>query len=118
MKSRLYIASHSAANPVFSAEELQYQLKATNAKLLFVHPAALQTGLAAAKAVGLSNDRIVLIEPAPNSKVPLVTLDEVIQEGLQQSERFVERQLKPGEGKTKVAVSVTPLSCTSLSRCD
>ena len=96
----------SAANPTYSAEELQHQLEATNAKLLFVHPFFLQTGLAAAKAVGLSNDRVVLIEPASGAGQPFLTLDEVILEGLQQPERLVERQLKPGEAKTKIAVSV------------
>ena len=100
----------SAANPVFSAEELQYQLKGAKAKLLFVHPTALQTGLAAAKAVGLPIDRVVLIEPASTGKQPLLTLDEVILEGLQQPKRFVDRQLKPGEAKTKIAVSTAYLS--------
>ena len=98
----------SAANPTFSAEELRHQLETTKPKLLFVHPTVLQTGLAVANAVGLSNDRVVLIQPVSNAKQPFVTLDEVIQEGLQQPGRFVERQLKPGEGKTKIAVSATP----------
>ena len=98
----------SAANPTFSAEELQHQLKATNATFLFVHPSALQTGLAAAKAVGLPSGRIVLIEPAAGVKQPFLTLDEVILEGLQLPGRFVERQFKPGEAKTKIAVSPVP----------
>ena len=96
----------SAANPAFSAEELQYQLEATKAKLLVVHPSVLQTGLAAAKAVGLSKDRVVLIEQVSNAKQDFVTLDEIIQEGLRRPEPFVERILKPGEAKTKIAVSV------------
>jgi len=108
------VFNSSAANPTFSAEELQQQLKATNAKLLFVHPSALQTGLTAAKAVGLSSDRIILIEPAKGVNQPFPTLDEVILEGLQQPMRFVERQLKPGEAKTKIAVSVVPLPPVTL----
>jgi len=108
------VLDSSAANPIFSAEELQHQLKATNAKLLFVHPSVLQTGVAAAKAIGLPNDRIVLIEPASGAKPPFLTLDEVILEGLQQPERFVERQFKPGEAKTKIAVSVVPFPRASL----
>jgi 4-coumarate--CoA ligase len=78
----------------------------------------LQTGLAAANAVGLSNDRVVLIEPASNTKQPFVTLDEVIQEGLQQPGRFVERQLKPGEAKTKIAVSVMHFRSASFLQGD
>ena len=68
----------------------------------------MQTGLAAARTVGLPNDRIVLIDPTPNAKQPFLTLDEAIQEGLQQPEPFVERQFKPAEAKTKIAVSAAP----------
>lgn len=96
----------SAANPAFSGEELKYQLEATNAKLLIVHPSALQAGLVAAKAIGLSDDKVVLIEPASDAKQRFVTLDEVIQEGLRHPKPFMDRQLKPGEAKTKIAVSV------------
>lgn len=98
----------SAASPALSAEDLQCQLEAAKAKFLFVHPTALQTGLAAARAIGLSDDRIVLIEPDSNVKQPFMTLDEVIQDGLQQPGPLLERQLEPGEGKTKIAVSATP----------
>lgn len=108
------VLNSSAANPEFSAEELQYQLDAMKVKLLFVHPSALQAALPAAKAVGLSNDRIVLIEPASDTKQPFLTLDEVILEGLQQSERFVDRQFKPGEAKAKIAVCATPCYTTPL----
>ena len=102
---------------MFSAEELQYQLEATKARLLFVHPTVLRAGLAAAKALGLSNDRVVLIEPASSAKQPFVTLDEVIQEGMQQPERFVDRRLEPGEAKTKIAVSIhTSFPCVLVLR--
>lgn len=95
-----------AANPAFSAQELQHQLECTGAKLLFVHPSALKAGLAAARAVGLSDDKVVLIEPAPNANQGFITLDEVITEGLQHPKPFTDRKLKPGEAKTKIAVSV------------
>lgn len=96
-------AAITSANPTFSAEELQHQLEVTNAKFLLVHPSVLQTGLAAAKAIGLPNDRVMLIEPTSNAKQDFVTLDEVIQEGLRHPEPFTERQFKPGEAKTKIA---------------
>ena len=73
---------------------------------MLVHPSALQTALGAARAVGLSNDRIVLIEPASNTKQQFITLDEAILEGLQHPKPFVDRRLKPGEAKTKIAVSL------------
>lgn len=97
----------SPANPAFSAEELQYQLEATGAKLLFVHPFSLQVGLAAARAIGLSDDKVVLIEPALNSTQHFVTLDEVISEGLKHPERFMDRKFEPGEAKTKIAVGIS-----------
>jgi len=116
--TRLTCLVYSAANPTFSAEELQHQLETTTAKLLFVHPTALQAGLAAARAIGLPNDRIVLIEPASNAKLPFVTLDELILEGLQQPKQFVDRQLRPGEAKTKIAVSTGPLLRESFAQSD
>ena len=98
----------SGVNPAFSAEELQYQLEATKAKFLFVHPAILQTALAAAKAVSLPNERIVLIQPPSNPNQPFATLDELISEGLRYPHQFVDRKFKPGEAKTKIAVSIRP----------
>ena len=104
----------SAANPAFSAEELRNQLEATNARLLFVHPSALQTGLAAAKAVGLPSDRVALIEPASDVTQRFVTLDEAILEGLQYPKPHLDRQFKPGEAKTKIAVRISHLPPTFL----
>ena len=105
----------SAANPAFSAQELQYQLEATGAKLLFVHPSALQAGIAAARAIGLSDDRVVLIEPASNVKQPFVTLDEVIQEGLRHPVPFTDRKFKRGEAMTQIAVSIGRVRCVIRS---
>jgi hypothetical protein len=66
----------------------------------------LQAGLAAARAIGLSDDKVVLIVPAPNAKQHFITLDEVIQEGLRHPKPFMDRKFKPGEAKTKIAVSI------------
>ena len=57
----------------------------------------------------MSDDRIVLIEPASSAKQHFVTLDEAILEGLKHPKPFVDRKLRPGEAKTKIAVSTTPL---------
>jgi hypothetical protein len=108
------VLNSSAANPAFSAEELQYQLEATGAKLLFVHPSALQAGLAAARAIGLSDDKVILIEPASNAKHRFVTLDQVILEGLRHPKPFTDRQLRPGEARTKVAVSIGHIRCVKV----
>lgn len=54
----------------------------------------------------MSDDKVVLIEPASNGKLPFVTLDEVIQQGLRHPEPFEDRRFKLGEAKTKIAVSI------------
>ena len=59
----------------------------------------------------MSEDRVVLIEPASSGKQPFLTLDEAITEGLRNPKRFVDRKFKPGEAKTKVAVSTVSPSC-------
>jgi hypothetical protein len=52
-----------------------------------------------------------LIEPASDEKRVFVTLDEVILEGLQNPKPFVDRRFRPGEAKTKIAVSIAGLHC-------
>lgn len=62
----------------------------------------------AAKVTGIPADRIVLIDAAqPNgvANKSLLTIEQLVNEGAKLPPRFVERQLKSGEGKTKVAVS-------------
>ncbi|PCH35748.1 amp dependent CoA ligase [Wolfiporia cocos MD-104 SS10] len=91
----------SAANPAYTADELVYQLSATHAKLLVVHPWNLAAGRAAAQAVGLPAARIVLLERVPHAG--LVTLAELVAAGAAVPRTFVERALRPGEGRTKLA---------------
>ncbi|KAF7291670.1 Phenylacetyl-CoA ligase [Mycena chlorophos] len=95
----------SPANPDFNASELEYQLSATNAKLLIVHPEAVQAALTAAKARGLAQDRVLVFDvdhvkpPVPS----LVNVNSLIQKG-SRMRNVPERILKPGEGKTKLAL--------------
>ncbi|CDO75535.1 hypothetical protein BN946_scf184776.g1 [Trametes cinnabarina] len=56
----------------------------------------------AARAVGLSADRIVLFDPAPGSTIPSVQM--LVEQGLKEIEHFKERRLTPGEAKTKLAL--------------
>ncbi|KAI0943151.1 hypothetical protein AcV7_002378 [Taiwanofungus camphoratus] len=96
----------TAANPSYTAGELEHQLAATKTKLLIVHPWSHAVALAAAQAVGLSPDRIVLFAPLadlPSSRTSHPTVDELVAEGLAQPPRFVERRLAPGEARTKLA---------------
>ena len=77
--------------------------------MLFLHPDSLAVGLAAARTAGIRPDRIALFERPPSASAgtaggDLLTLDELIQEGLAQPRRWAEPRLRPGEGKTKIAL--------------
>jgi acyl-CoA synthetase (AMP-forming)/AMP-acid ligase II len=72
------------ANAMYSASELEYQLNASGAKVLFTCVPLLETALKAAKAVGITNDKVFLMEGAwekPKQKLPFQTLDDLIEEG-------------------------------------
>ncbi|KAH8662127.1 hypothetical protein BX600DRAFT_382106 [Xylariales sp. PMI_506] len=70
------------ANAVYSASELEYQLKASGAKALITCAPLIDTALKAAKAVGIPEDKVYLMEGAWESKnLPFKTLDELINEG-------------------------------------
>ncbi|KAG8960122.1 hypothetical protein FRC05_007047 [Tulasnella sp. 425] len=99
----------SCANPAYTESELQYQIDAAKATLLIVHPTCLQVGLAAARASGLSADRVILMAPPTssptNSNMALPTVEELVQEGLRLPlpPAFVEKRLTPGESQRKIA---------------
>ncbi|KAF7297833.1 Phenylacetyl-CoA ligase [Mycena kentingensis (nom. inval.)] len=94
----------SPANPDFNAHELEYQLNATKAKLIIVHPESVQAATAAAKLVGLPLDRMLVFDvdgfSAPKS---LITVNSLVKKGAGMK-AVPERTLKPGEGKTKLAL--------------
>ncbi|CAK7222635.1 hypothetical protein SBRCBS47491_004926 [Sporothrix bragantina] len=75
------------ANAAYSAPELQQQLVSANVKVLFTCLPLLETALQAAKAAGLSSDKIYLL-PVPNSdgtfptqKTPFLTVNDLIRQG-------------------------------------
>jgi 4-coumarate--CoA ligase len=77
----------------------------TKATVLIVHPNALEGALVAARQVGIPFDRVVPLDAirGPRSSTVAPDLDQLIAYGLAHPPNFVERQLRPGEGKTKVA---------------
>ncbi|KAJ7446405.1 phenylacetyl-CoA ligase [Mycena galericulata] len=93
------------ANPGYTPDELVHQLTTTNAALLICYAEFLPTALAAARIVGLSEDRIVVIEPSDASPYngPHETLSKLVAFGFSKPQNYVERKLRPGEAKTKVA---------------
>ncbi|CAK5270899.1 unnamed protein product [Mycena citricolor] len=95
----------SPANPDYAANELEYQLKAAKAKLIISHPEAVDVASAAAASVGLPQDKILVFDipgQAPARASPYVSLESLIQHGLKET-NVVERGLRPGEGRTKLA---------------
>ncbi|KAK2001108.1 AMP-binding enzyme [Colletotrichum falcatum] len=70
------------ASAAYSAQELEHQLRSSNAKALFTCIPLLETALKAAKAANIPDDRIFLLEiPGASQKTPYITLDDLIQEG-------------------------------------
>ncbi|KAI0717916.1 amp dependent CoA ligase [Cerioporus squamosus] len=92
----------TGANPSYTADELVYQIQTAKATLLFVHPDSLPIGLEAARKAGIRDDRVILFDRVPGDDH--VTVSDLVMEGLAQPKRWAEPKLKPGEGKTKLAL--------------
>ncbi|KAJ7878650.1 phenylacetyl-CoA ligase, partial [Mycena leptocephala] len=93
------------ANPGYSADELVHQLETTKTALILVYADFLPTALSAAKLAGISENCIVVIEPSAASPFngKHQTLSKLVSFGSSKPQNFVERKLRPGEAKTKVA---------------
>lgn len=96
------------ANAGYNAEELAYQLKASNATSVFTSVGNLEVALGAAKKVNIPNSKIFLYdipEKAAGGKKPpkeFKTVDQLIEAG--SKEPAVEPvKLKSGEGKSRTA---------------
>jgi len=79
-------------------EELLHQIQTVGATLIIAHSSSLRTALDAARAAGIPSDRVITFGESNQS-----TVESIIQLGLRNESAFVERRLKKGEGKTKVA---------------
>ena len=77
----------------------------TKTTVLIVHPDALEGALVAARQVGIPFDRVVPLDTIHGRQSSTVAPDlhRLIAYGLAHPPHFVERRLRPGEGKTKVA---------------
>jgi long-subunit acyl-CoA synthetase (AMP-forming) len=73
------------ANAVYSATELEFQLKSAGAKALFTCIPLLETALQACKAVGIPNNRVYILdlpkELTGGKTVPFKTVDQLIEQG-------------------------------------
>jgi hypothetical protein len=82
-----------------------HQLETTKTALILVYADFLPTALSAAKLAGISENCIVVIEPSAASPFngKHQTLSKLVSFGSSKPQNFVERKLRPGEAKTKVA---------------
>lgn len=70
------------ANAMYSASELEHQLRSSGATALITCVPLLETALKAARAVGIPDSSVFIIElPGSHDKVPFATLDDLIAEG-------------------------------------
>ena len=69
-----------------------------HASLIIAHSSSLDTALAAAQAAGLPSEHVITFDESNQ-----MTVDTLIQRGLRSEPNFVERRLRKGEAKTKVA---------------
>ncbi|KAF5360390.1 hypothetical protein D9756_004583 [Leucocoprinus leucothites] len=102
----------TCSNPQFTADELCHQLQVANVTFMIVHSTVLSVSLEAAQLSGLPDDRIVLLDDSESISVSdsthtasaYKTIPGLIAQELDRSSPFAGRTLKPGEGKTKVAL--------------
>jgi len=94
-------------NPASSAEDLSYYLRISGSTSIIAHSDVLPEATKAAEQSGIPRHRIVLFGP-PAAVGPKFAgyydLFSLIEHGLSQDPKFVERRLEPGEAKTKVAL--------------
>ncbi|EON69954.1 hypothetical protein W97_09219 [Coniosporium apollinis CBS 100218] len=96
------------ANAAYSAEELQYQLRDSGAKCLFTCLPLLEASLQAARAVGLPENRVYILEmpkvATGGQEAPkqYKTVQQLIDEGSKQP-RLEPLNWKQGQGKTQCA---------------
>ncbi|KAH7926476.1 acetyl-CoA synthetase-like protein [Leucogyrophana mollusca] len=99
-------ATMSGANPLFTVDELVYQMTATKASVIITHPDSFDVALSASRTANIPSDRIIIFDtdtPSKTAAVNQCTVQALIEMGLANPPNFVERRLNPGEGKTKVA---------------
>jgi acyl-CoA synthetase (AMP-forming)/AMP-acid ligase II len=94
------------ANAAYSAPELEYQLKSAGAKALFTCTPLLETSLQAAKAVGIPNKHVYILEMPKEmtggKSVPFRSVDDLIVKG-QKLEKLESLKWTKGQGARQTA---------------
>ncbi len=98
---------HRPCNPSFTIPELVQHLRLSKSGLIITHVDFLSTVCAAAREVGLSTKRIiVLLDQDSQSAVKhteFVSVDDLIAQGLKSQKTVEDVKLAPGEGKERIA---------------
>ncbi|KAJ7153580.1 acetyl-CoA synthetase-like protein [Mycena crocata] len=123
--SHLLGAAVFTTNPAFTAEELQLQFTAAKPCLFFVQPEVLSTVRKAAIASGLGSDNIILFD-APhatsngsstnNADDAPLTVQDMVDIGMDCDVPFCEQELGPEEGKTKTAILFPSSGTTGIPK--
>lgn len=79
-------------------DELFHQINVVRPSLIITHSSCLDTALAAAQAASLPPEHVITLDDSNQ-----MTVEKLIQKGLRSEPNFVERKLRKGEAKTKVA---------------
>jgi 4-coumarate--CoA ligase len=95
----------SPCNPSSTVPELTHQLSQTHPSLIIAHAAVINVALASAREVGIPTERVVVLEGEGEGECPrnLVTISDLVMQGLVMNSRGLGRRLRPGEGRSKVA---------------
>lgn len=83
------------------SNELLYQLQATSAKLIIVHPEALETAVTVARSTGFPLERIVVFNvESTDTPKGFASVSDLVKVGLERPPNFVEPVI---DAKTKLA---------------
>lgn len=74
----------SGASPAYNVEEMTYALEKADAKFLMTHPNSMEVATAAAKNVGISKDRLILLEGELDG---YTTIKDLIEMGRKEAEQ-------------------------------
>ncbi|KAJ7366644.1 amp dependent CoA ligase [Mycena albidolilacea] len=94
-------AIFTGANPNCTPDELVYQIKLTGTTLIIAHSDSIETARKAGKLAGISPDRVLILDSDP--KLDATSVATLISGSISAGSTFVQKKLRPGEGKTKVA---------------
>lgn len=100
----LFLVIPSPANPTYTADELKHQLSVTRAKFIAVHSDCWATAKSAARACGIPDSALFLIDsrtPSTGSDIP--TIEELMVYGASKAENYKAIRFKQGEARTTIA---------------